>query len=167
MDPDAALGIEAGFDPVEFRNAIHFAMQMGTPPDPDMRLKFMRQPAGRTYWKDGVQLNTTPRTDRDGKPFDPDIEVRKPAPEAYTMPGGGQVDCAIEVTRADADELPVGNFEPTKLIITLLDEEYAVVKDCRQVVYNGDLYRFGYAPEALGLFSVGVNTMIFYAENES
>jgi hypothetical protein len=35
------------------------------------------------------------------------------------------------------------------------------------VVYNGDKYIFGYKPEALGMFDVGVNTMIFYAVDES
>ncbi len=160
-DPSPDLGIDADFDPGEFRRSIRFAMQMGAPPDPDMRLKFMRQPAGRTFWLDGVQLNQTPRLDRDGKPLNPNIEVRRPAAQEYRMPDGSVVDCAIEVQVADAEELPVGNFAPVKVVVTLLDEQYAVVKDCREIVYNGDRYVLGKQPEAFGLFSVGINTMVF------
>jgi hypothetical protein len=52
------------------------------------------------------------------------------------------------VTRADADELPVGNFRPTKVVVTLLDDDYQAVKNARRLRYNGDEYLFGYEPEA-------------------
>lgn len=167
VDPNPDLGIDAGFDPAEFRRSIHFAMQMGTPPDPDKRPKFLKKSTSRTYWQNGVQLGSTPRLDRDGKPLDPTIEVRRGATTEYKMPDDSAVDCAIEVARADSDELPVGNFRPTKIVVTLLDDEYEVVRECRELIYNGDRYQFGYEPEAYGLFSVGVHTMIFYAIDES
>lgn len=161
VQPEDSLGITASFDNDAFRNAVRFAMQMGINPDPDRRPIFIRKATGRTYKKDGVVLGPPPRMDRDGKPLDPDIEVIK-APDVQVS-----VDCAIEVERADAEELPVGNFRPTKVVVTLLDNQYTLVKDCRELLYNGDRYLFGYEPESTGLFEVGVYTMIFYALDES
>lgn len=160
-NPSDQFGISADFDNEGFRNAIRFAMQMGMNPDTDRRPKFVRKATERTYWKDGVQLDAPPRVDRDGRPLDPQIEMRRGDDQEF------DVDCAIEVDRADAEELPVGNFRPTKVVVTLLDEQYAIVKDCRELIYNGDRYMFGYEPESNGLFSVGVYTMIFYALDES
>lgn len=161
VQPDEDLGITADFDNDGFRNAIRFAMQMGTNPDPDRRPKFVQRSSTRTYWKNGTQLGQEPRLDRDGKPLDPEVEIRRPVDQFI------EVDCAIEVTRADAEELPVGTFQPTKVVVTLLDQQYVQVKDCREMVYNGDRYVFGYEPESNGLFDVGVYTMIFYAKDET
>jgi hypothetical protein len=161
VDPNPALGLSADFDGDQFRNAIRFAMQMGAPPDPDKQAMFIFKPTGRTYWKNDVQLGSTPRLDRDGKPLDPTVEVR--LVEANTK----SVDCAIEIIRADAEELPVGTFRQTKAIVTLLDAQYEEVVGCSELLYNGDHYRFGYEPEGLGLFDVGVNTMIFYPVEET
>jgi hypothetical protein len=160
VDPNPALGISADFDGDQFRNAIRFAMQMGTPPEVGKRASFVFKSAGRTYWKDGVE-QISPRLDRDGKPLDPTIQVINTAPVVKT------VDCAVEIVRADADELPVGNFRPTKAVVTLLDEQYDQVKGCRELLFNGDRYLYGYEPEGLGLFDVGINTMIFYATDET
>ena len=161
VNPDDALGISVDFDGEGFRNAIRFAMQMGTNPDPDKAPVFIQKGTGRTYWKDDAQLLTTPRLDRDGQPLDPEVEVRREADDQI------RVDCAIEVVRADAEELPVGTFRLVKIVVTLLDDQYEEVKDCRELLYNGDLYMFGYEPESNGLFDVGVYTMIFYAKDES
>jgi hypothetical protein len=161
VDPNPALGISADFDADQFRNAIRFAMQMGTPPDVDKQPVFVFKPTGRSYWKNSVQLGSAPRLDRDGKPLDPTIEVR--VVEAATK----RVDCAVEIIRADAEELPVGTFRQTKAIVTLLDEQYEQVVGCTELVFDGDRYRFGYEPDGLGLFSVGINTMIFYPVEET
>lgn len=159
--PDASLGIDVDFDGDVFRSAIRFAMEMGAPPDEGRQAVFVFKSAGRSYWKDGVELVTPPRTDQDGKPLDPTIEVRE-------LPGRREkVDCAVEIKRADAEELPVGNFRPTKAEVTLLDEEYARVQGCRELIYNADRYLYGYEPEALGMFDVGTHTIVFYAIDES
>ena len=66
-----------------------------------------------------------------------------------------RVDCAVEFERADAEELPVGNFRPTKATVTLLDEEYDQVKGARELVYNGDRYVYGYEPVGWGCSTSG------------
>jgi hypothetical protein len=157
---DPSLGISVDFDSQGFRDAIHFAMQMGAAPDPTLRPTFIFKSTSQTYRKAGVAVSS-PRLDRDGKPLDPDIEVIEVAGARV------QVDCAIEIVRADANEIPVGNFRPTKAIVTLLDEEYEQVKGCRELLYDGDRYLFGYEPDALGLFDVGTFTLIFYAIDEN
>lgn len=161
VDPNPALGISADFDGVQFRNAIRFAMQMGVPPDPDKQAVFVFKPTGRTYWKNDVQLVSAPRLDRDGKPLDPTVEVRRVEADTKT------VDCAVEIVRADAEELPVGTFRQTKAVVTVLDEQYEEIRGCIEMVFNGDRYKFGYEPEGLGLFDVGINTMIFYPLEET
>lgn len=160
VTPDSSLGISASFDSVQFRNAVKFAMQMGSPPEADKQVVFIKKATSQTYWKDDVQV-MNPRLDRDRLPLDPEIEVRAADDEEI------QVDCAIEITRADADEIAVGSFRPTKAVVTLLDVDYEQVVGAQEIRYNGDIYRFGYEPEGLGLFDVGVNTMIFYSVQES
>lgn len=158
--PDSGLGISHGFDATTFKNAIHFAMQMGTPPDEAKRATFIKKNNTMTYEKDGDPV-LNPRLDRDGLPLDPEIVIIK-GTDTEIM-----VDCAIEIDRADADELPVGSFRPIKAVVTLLDEDYAQVVGSQELRYNGDRYAYGYEPEGLGLFDVGVNTMIFYALQET
>jgi hypothetical protein len=161
VDPDPALGIAVDFDGDGFRAAIRFAMQMGTIPDPARRPKFiLKSGITPTYTKNGSPV-TSPRLDRDGKPLDPNVRVVTGADREV------EVDCAVEVTRADAEEGPVGNFRPTKVVDTLLDEQYALVVGARELIYNADRYVFGYEPESNGLFDVGVYTMIFYPRDES
>jgi len=160
-EPNPSLGYSVAFDGDGFRNAIRFAMQMGLNPDPDRRPIFIMKSTGRTYWKNNVQLMTAPRVDRDGRPFDPDVEVRKEEDQQIS------VDCAIEIERAEAEELPVGTFRPTRLVATLLDQQYVLVKDCRELIYNGDRYLYAYEPESNGLFDVGVYTMVFYVKEET
>jgi hypothetical protein len=169
MEPNPDLGIDVDFDNEGFRDAIHFAMQMGFNPDPDKRAVFIKKATTKQYFKNSVLLDPADvRTDRDGKPLDPEVELIRGADEEIRSgTGADEVNVAIEVDRADAEELPVGNFRPTKVVITALDVDYVKIKDCRELVYNGDRYLFGYEPESNGLFSVGVYTMIFYGKDES
>lgn len=168
VTPDPSLGISGSFDADLFRNAAKFAMQMGVNPDPTKSAIFLKKASGRTYWKNDVQLVSPPRLDRDGKPLDPDIEVRQtPDVRIVVGKGDGEVDVALEVDRADAEELPVGTFRPTKVVVTALDVDYEIIKDCYEMIYNGDRYKFGYEPESTGLFEVGVYTLVYYALDEA
>ena len=149
------------FDAAGFRAAIRFAMTMGAPPDPTRQARFVFPAAGKTYWKNGVEIVTPPRTDREGRPLDPEIEIRE------TTPVEVSVNCAVELTRAEASELPVGRFRAIKAIVTILDEEFAQITGCKELVFNQDRYVFGYGEYGLGMFDVGVHTLIFYAVDES
>jgi hypothetical protein len=162
VTPDPTLGFPTAFDKTGFEHAIRFAMQMGTPNDPDRAPVFIKKVTTLTYFEGSTEVAASSlRLDRDGRPLNPNIRVQKAADQSVT------VDCAIEVARADADELPVGSFRPTKVIATLLDDDYALIDGCRELRYNGDTYIYGYEPEAYGLFDAGVHTIVFYALDES
>jgi hypothetical protein len=138
---DSAFG--AGFNPDVFRQAITSVMQMGKPPETARQATFVFASASRTYvTKSGATLTTPPRLDRDGRPFDPTIKV-------VEVPGNEkQVDCAIEISRdSTAQEGPIGTFRRTIATVTLLDEQYALVKGCRELRFNGDRYVYGYEPD--------------------
>lgn len=161
MNPNPALGLNADFDADGFRNAINFAMEMGFNPDPTRRPVFIKKSTTRTYEKNGLPI-LNPRLDRDGNPLDPEIDVIETPDEEIS------VDCAIEVEiLGNADELPVGNFKPTRITATLLDHQYALVKDCREMIYNGDKCIYGFEPMSVGLFDVAVHQMIFYVLDDA
>ena len=162
MIPDPSLGIKAGFDRTMFESAVRFAMQMGTPQDPDKRPVFIFSSTGVSYWKDGVELPTPPHVDSDGVPLDPTIEVRK-ADE-----GRVSIDCAIEAGGGGGlGEIPVGRFPVVRLTVTVLDADYHLVQGCAAIEYNGDRYTYDHEPENVGLFDSGIHTMIFVSEDET
>lgn len=153
-------GTYSGFDATQFRDAITFAMQMGTPPDANIAPKFVFPAGTPTYYKNGT-LIASPPLDQDGLPFDPEIVKVQDPGEVVTC------NCSVEVSRADADEIPVGNFRPVKAVVTLLDTDYELIKGCREMIFNNDTYSYGYEPGALGLFDVGIHIMVFYAVQET
>lgn len=159
--PDPALGFNVAFPTDLFNNGIRFAMQMGMPVDPDKRPKFVFPSIGKTYWRDGEQV-PTPVVDQDDRPLDPEIEMRMATPRTES------VDCAWVVERAGSPgEGPVGNFPQTRMVVTLLESDWAKVVGCSSVEYNGDVYIYDYEPENYGLFDAGVHTMIFISEDET
>lgn len=165
MIPDPALGIAANFPSQDVRNAFLFAMQMGKPNDVLRQVRFVKKAPGRQYFKGEVEQFQPPagtlRLDRDGRPLDPEVRiVQTPDQEV-------DVDVAIELTEATADEIPVGNFRPVKATVTLMTQEYALIQGSRELVYNTDRYGFAYELDATGLFDITVHTLIFYALNES
>lgn len=159
--PDPALGIAVNFPEERVRKALHFAMQMGSPNDQTRQVRFIRRGSTLSYQDaDGYPVDN-PRVDRDGRPLSPDIRLVQNNDQDLN------VDCAIEITPADADELPVGDFRPVKAEVTLHDTEYAEVAGCNEILYNGDRYRFGYEPEIPSLFGIDFHVLIFYALDET
>lgn len=166
MQPDASLGIDVDFPSPTVRNALLFAMQMGSPneagPTDKRQVRFVKKGKGVQYFKGAVLQDTaTVRRDRDGRPFDPTIKMVTADDEEI------KVDVAIEMTEAPPEEVPVGNFRNVKATITLMAEEYAQVKGCKEIIYNTDRYGYAYELEAVGLFDLTFHTVIFYALDES
>jgi hypothetical protein len=161
--PDPALGIAVDFPELDFRNGINFAMQMGRPNDPELAPTFGFLPTGEVSYRRGTTLldPDTVRKDRDGRPLDPTIRVFQAPAVRLT------VDCAIEINPVDAEELPVGNFRPSRANVTVLDTEWRKIHGCRDMKYNGDTYLFAFEPEVNGMFGVDVHTLVFYALKDS
>lgn len=143
-------GTSPDFDPEEFRSAIHSVMELGAPPDPAERVTF--------YFARSLVYNTP--VDDDNTPFDPSATVTEQPPRAVTVP------CAVEYADREGEPVPFGVVTASKLLITLLDEDYDQVKGCAYVVAGGDKYLYRRTVPPMGLYSVGVYQMIFIAENE-
>jgi len=158
--PDPSLGILANIDAVAVRNALRFAMQFGAPPEDARKATFVFPSSGKTYTK-GLVTVTNPRLDRDGVPLDPEIKVTKATPTEV------QVDCAVEVNDVRPEELPVGKYRATKATVTVLDEQYALIKGCKEMRFNGDRYAYDSEQYGLGLAQIGVYVMHFFGIDES
>lgn len=149
------------FDPVLFRNSIKYAMQMGAPSDPTQRAEFVFRDSSPTYWKDGDELLTAPRLDREGKPFDPSVEVRQSSGERVS------VDCSVTYPGKTMDSTtPVGFLGDGQVAVTLLDDDYSQVRGCYMMVHNQDEHLFLYE-RSTGLFGVDIHTMVFYTKDEN
>lgn len=146
-------GSDPRFDLAQFNTAIRFAMQMGKPTNAEDQPEF-RFPKTISY-PPGTAV------DEDGIAFDPTIA------RTTTQPPPVKVDCAFEFSDATPDELPVGTFRPTKVIITLLEEEYQQVADAEEVVIGGDRYYLSHEHPPLGLFDASIRQLTAYAIDEA
>ncbi len=77
-----------------------------------------------------------------------------------------QVPCAIEYFDREGQPTVFGPVTASKLLITLLDEDYDQVKGCAYVVVGGDRYFYKRTIPPVGLYSVGVYQIVFIAEND-
>lgn len=146
-------GTDSRFDASAFRDAVHFAMNMGLPQTESERATFHFR--GVKTWPPGTVL------DQDGTPINPNISPTTVTPDPVQIP------CAVEFSQAKPDELPAGQFIPTKATVTILDEDYPQVKDAIEVELNGDRYAIRYTPPSMGLFEVTVYQFICFAKDES
>jgi hypothetical protein len=143
-------GTSGSFNASAFRSAIRFAMDMGAPPATGDRLTFHWNPTATTVAsKDG-----------EGVPFDPAATITRTTPPPVTAP------CAVEFHDATGEPTPFGVVIPSKVSVVLLDEDYCAVKTADYVVIAGDKYIRSHEPPSVGLFDVGVHTIVYIAENE-
>lgn len=143
-------GTSNSFNASAFRSAIRSAMTMGTPPAVGDQLAFCWNPT----------MSSAASKDGEGVPFDPSASITRTTPAAVTKP------CAVEFVDAAEQPTPFGTVIPSKVKVILLDEDYAAVKTADYVVIAGDKYVRSHEPPSVGLFDVGVHTIIYIAENE-
>lgn len=148
--PDASRNLRYQFDAAKFRNAIRFVFEMEQPPEAGLRLTF--------HFSDTVTY-VGPQ-DSEKVPFDPAQVPVRVSRAAVTVP------CDVQFAQQSDEPSAFGTIVPAKVTVTLLDEDYALVKDAAFVVVNGDKYQRHYEEPSMGLFDVGLHTMIFVAENE-
>lgn len=143
-------GTDTGFDAAEFRTAIRFAMNMGSPNVTLEKTTFRwskvqtfnpQDPAHRPYrWSESVVTDTTPA----------DVVMSNVA-----------VEISPARTAASSD---VGSFVPLRAELTMLDLDYALVRGADVVLMKGDSWQVT-AVTTQALFSVDVYTI--YATRES
>lgn len=144
-------GKQPGFNGKNFRSKIRFVYDMAAPPIAEERATFCF-PAQLVY--------NTP-VDGQDVPFDPAATVTR------TVPPPVQVPCGVEFQDAYGNVINFGLAIPAKAVITLLDEDYAKVKDCSYVVLRGEKYNYSHSEFPSGLFDVGLYTLHFNAESIS
>ncbi len=135
-----------------FRRGIKSAMQLAKLSDPDLQPAF--------YFNEVVDTGTASVDDAQ-VPYDPAIPAG-PRPR-----GPVYVDCAVEYFDAENQPTDFGLLAPTRIVVTVLDEEYETIKDCDYVVIHGDRYNYRRTEPPVGLFDVGVFSLHFTAESET
>lgn len=143
-------GRNSGFDGRQFRDAIKFVYNMAAPP---------RSEEQAAFYKDS-SLVYTGTVDDDNVPFDPSSTVQRVVPPPVHVP------CGIEYLDAEGQPVPFGTVTASRLLLTLLDEDYLKVKDSAYVVLGGEKYLYQRTEPPTGLFDVGLYTMHFRSENE-
>lgn len=146
-----ATGAISGFDAEDFRNNIRIAMTVGLPPDTSDQPLFVFPSA---------VANTEPADDED-VPFD------SAARPTVTTPTSKQVPCAIEYVDAAGKVENFGVIVPSKVMLTLLDEDYEQIKGFSYVVIGGDRFYYSKTETPLGLDSVGIWIVHATAEDDT
>lgn len=146
-------GIPAGFSASTFRNAIKFAMQMGSPNSTSEKVTFK--------W---VVQKEYAQEDVIDRPYDWTSTPTSTVTHADVI-----VDCAVEFGRVAGnitDRNPVGDFDSVRATITVLDEDFALVDGADLVSIGGDSYVIEYV-QPLALFDVDVYQIHAVAVDES
>jgi hypothetical protein len=143
-------GTNAGFNPGEFRSAIRFVYDMAAPVIVEEQATFYG-PSTLVY---------TGSVDDDEVPFDPSTTVVRMSATGIKVP------CGVEYQDSEGQPVVFGTVTPSKLALTLLDEDYQLVRDATYVVIGGERYLYARTQPPSGLFDVGLYVMRFRAENE-
>ena len=142
----------AGFDPDEFRKNIRLVMNMGLPEAESERVTFR--------WKSTYDYTIE---DPDGDPYD-----WSSTPIAQDEPEDVQVPAAVEfVSNRTEGGSPIGEFDNPRVILTLLDVDYELIKTANQVLLGGNTYTIRFWGPPVGLFSVTVYQAYLNAEDEA
>lgn len=132
------------FSATGFREGIRAAMQMGMPQEP---ITFIMPPEIEEV---GV--------DAQGVPWDPTL--------VGTAPESGEeltAHCAFETFDASGINTTGTDVAPIKVVVTILDEDWAPVAECVAIRLGGIVYGRDRNRPPLGMFSVGVIQVIFLA----
>lgn len=140
-------GTDSRFNAAKVRKNIKFAMSMGAPEDTEERITFR--------WLPDKQYTNT---DSGGNPY----SWTTPPNAQQTRPDQ-QVDASWEfVSRVSAErDTILGRFTPSRVVVTLLDEDYDKVFDDEDnppnlMVINDIDYEISFVAPPQGLFEVTV-----------
>lgn len=136
-------GSNAGFNPAEFRSGIRLAMTMGSPGLTNEKATFRwnraqtfgpQDPANRPY-----HWNQVPLTD--------------------TTPDPVVIDnVAVEYGGSNTTGTAVGTFDPQRVTLTMLDDDYDLIRGADVVEIGGNDYEIS-TTTVTGLFDVDVYTI--------
>lgn len=142
----------AGFDPEEVRAGLHLAMQIGLPVD------FADQPT--FVFPGGYVEADVDQRDSEGTPFDYRNTRTKRPDRTYQVP------CAIEYVDGEGKIENFGLIAPSKVVLTLLDQDHEIIMGFSYVVIGGNRYTYRRTETPLGLVSVGVYRVHCQSDDE-
>lgn len=137
MANDPAL---AGFDANAVRAGLRLAMTVGLAPDAG------DQP---TFFMPAVETSSAV-LDQGGVPFSPAGQRTFAPRTSFTVP------CGVEYQDGPGKLENFGVIVPSKVILTLLDEDYDVVKGFEFVVISGTRYFYRRTEPQKGLVTLGI-----------
>lgn len=141
----------AGFNEQAFRDAIRSTMQMGMPTSVEERATFV--------WE---TLATFANPNSAGRPFD-----FNQAPLTIDQHDEVQVDCVYEFVERGQHGTAIGEFENPRVKITVMDEDYVLVKGANKVRLGGNMYTINFVEPPVSLFLPTVYTIWCSADDES
>lgn len=143
----------AGFNAAAFRDAIRFAMNMGLPNATEERATFKWNTV-RTY--------TT--ADPAGSPYD---YTATPATSVAHADVAIPVAVEFSARPAGSRDTSVGQFDSSRAVITVLDEDYALIVGADQVLLGGNTYEIQFVGPPVALFDVTIYQIYCDARDES
>jgi hypothetical protein len=144
----------SGFDSAVFRDAIRFAMNMGLPDSTEERITFR--------WTTAKTFTTA---DSAGKPY-----RWNDTPSKTVAKDDVQVPAAIEFQSAGVggtSRTVFGEIQNSKVKVTLLDEDYALVEGADLIILDGAKYIIDFVKPPDGLFDATIYTIFATAEDEA
>lgn len=146
-------GSNPAFNPAQFRDVIRTTMIMGLPNATAEKPTFRWRP-DRTF--------TT--ADPAGAPYD-----FTASPTTTDAPPDVQIPVAVEFSARPAGSLEtsIGEFDTSRVIITILDEDYELVRGADEVLLGGNTYDIQFVGPPIGLFEVTVYQVFAIARDES
>lgn len=133
-------GSDPGFSSTDFKSAIRAAMNMGAPTDTSLQVTFL-VPGTAAYADE----------DRNANPYD-----WSSTPTSSTPASQIQVPCAVEWAAGGTEGTPAGIFDTSKVIVTLLDDDYATIEGVTEMLIGDRHYSVVAQTPPMGLFDVTI-----------
>lgn len=127
------------FNAAETRAQLQAAMQLGLPNDEDQRPTFYF-PTDDSF----VEASMS------GAPWDWEATPLENNPDREPV----QVPCAVEVSGIEIDLSTVGQFNPQRARLTILDEDFELVRGFHEVTMSGAIYRYSKLVQIIGLYDM-------------
>lgn len=140
-----------GFNANAVRAGLRTAMTVGLPP------LASEQPV---FYMPRTMDAPTQNVDSEGVPFNPSYAPTFDPPVTHKVP------CAIEYVDGEGKLTGFGVVAPTKVVLTLLDEDYQTVKGFEYVAIAGVRYWYRRTENPKGLISVGLYKVHCQSEDE-
>jgi hypothetical protein len=135
------------FNAATVRAGLRLAMTVGLPPVEADQPTFYFPPTSVTPGVTGEAL------DEEGVPFAPSTTVVRSTPAPVQVP------CAVEYHDGSGKLENFGVIAASKIVLTLLDEDYDQVEGFLYVVIAGQKYWYRRTENATGLVALGIYTV--------